>query len=185
MERDRGAREPNGETFGCLITNSAIERLNRLKSEFVSMVSHEFRTALVGIQGFSEMMCEQDLEPAEVKSFARDIYNDSQRLTRMISEMLDLDRMEAGRMTLHIGPVDVNEAVRAAVDRARVISTKHQIVTQLDPRLAPVSGDSDRLLQVITNLLSNAIKYSPDGGEVVVTTRAAESQRASESCGDS
>ena len=155
---------------------AGLERLNRLKSEFVSMVSHEFRTALVGIQGFSEMMCEQDLEPAEVKSFARDIYNDSQRLTRMISEMLDLDRMEAGRMTLHIGPVDVNEAVRAAVDRARVISTKHQIVTQLDPRLAPVSGDSDRLLQVITNLLSNAIKYSPDGGEVVVTTRAAESQ---------
>jgi len=155
---------------------AGLERLNSLKSEFVSMVSHEFRTALVGIQGFSEMMCEQDLEPADVKSFARDIYNDSQRLTRMISEMLDLDRMEAGRMTLHIGAVDINEAVRAAVERSRVTSPKHVIVTQLDPTLPPVSGDSDRLLQVIINLLSNAIKYSPGGGEVGVTTRSAGDQ---------
>jgi len=155
---------------------AGLERLNRLKSEFVSMVSHEFRTALVGIQGFSEMMSDQDLPPADIKSFSRDINNDAQRLTRMITEMLDLDRMEAGRMTLHIGSVDVNEAVCAGVERARMVSARHVITTDLDPDLPRVSADSDRIVQVITNLLSNAIKYSPNGGEVVVTSRYSGNQ---------
>jgi PAS domain S-box-containing protein len=155
---------------------AGLERLNRLKSEFVSMVSHEFRTALVGIQGFSEMMCDQDLPPADVKSFARDINNDAQRLTRMITEMLDLDRMEAGRMTLHIGSVDVNKAIYASVERARIASARHLITTNLDPDLPQVAADSDRIVQVMTNLLSNAIKYSPEGGEVAVTSRASANQ---------
>jgi PAS domain S-box-containing protein len=155
---------------------AGLERLDHLKSEFVSMVSHEFRTALVGIQGFSEMMCDQDLPPADVKAFARDINNDAQRLTRMIGEMLDLDRMEAGRMTLHIGLVDVNEAICASVERARIASARHVITSNLDPDLPHVWADSDRIVQVITNLLSNAVKYSPNGGDVVITSRSSGNQ---------
>jgi PAS domain S-box-containing protein len=153
---------------------ASLERLNRLKSEFVSMVSHEFRTALTGIQGFSEMMSDQELPPADVMSFARDINSDAQRLTRMITEMLDLDRMEAGRMTLHIDSIDLNMTSRAAVERARVTTARHVLTMTLDPNLPRVSGDSDRLLQVIANLLSNAIKYSPDGGEIVLKTQATD-----------
>src|SRR5215210_5779811 len=78
-----------------------LERLNRAKSEFVSIVSHEFRTPLTGIQGFSEMM----------REYAGDINKHVQRLNRMINEMLDLDRMESGRMTIHTERIDFNAVV--------------------------------------------------------------------------
>jgi signal transduction histidine kinase len=150
---------------------AGLERLSQLKSEFVSMVSHEFRNALVGIQGFSEVMRDEAITTDEVKEFAGDINSDAMRLNRMITELLDLDRMESGRMTLHRGPVDLNNTVRDAVERARVSSSKHVIKTDLDPALPVVMGDADRLFQVIANLLSNAGKYSPEGSEVLVTSR--------------
>ena len=151
---------------------AGLERLSQLKSEFVSLVSHEFRTALVGIQGFSEMIRDQELSPDETKAFAGDINNDAQRLNRMITEMLDLDRIEAGRMTLNIVPLDLNAIITEASERARASSPRHTIAANLDPTLPAVRGDSDRLFQVVSNLLSNAVKYSPGGGEVLVTTQA-------------
>ncbi len=151
---------------------AGLERLSQLKSEFVSLVSHEFRTALVGIQGFSEMIRDQELSADETKAFAGDINNDAQRLNRMITEMLDLDRIEAGRMTLNICPVDLNVILTEAAERARAVSPKHAIEANLDPALPAVRGDSDRLFQVVTNLLSNAVKYSPSGGEILLTSVA-------------
>ena len=151
---------------------AGLERLSQLKSEFVSLVSHEFRTALVGIQGFSEMIRDQELSPDETKAFAGDINNDAQRLNRMITEMLDLDRIEAGRMTLNICPIDLNAILNDAADRARAASPKHTITPNLDTSLPAVRGDSDRLFQVVSNLLSNAVKYSPGGGEILVTSQA-------------
>jgi PAS domain S-box-containing protein len=149
---------------------ASLERLNKLKSEFVTMVSHEFRTALTGIQGFSEVMRDDSVTPDEVKEFAGDINTDAVRLSRMITEMLDLDRMEAGRMKLNLGPVDINELLSDAAGRARVASSKHVVTLQLARAVPPIVGDSDRLFQVVTNLLSNAIKYSPAGGEVVLSS---------------
>ncbi len=152
---------------------AGLERLSQLKSEFVSLVSHEFRTALVGIQGFSEMIRDQELSTEETKTFAGDINKDAQRLNRMITEMLELDRIEAGRMILNIVPVDLNAIVMEAAERARATSQKHTIVTRLDPGLPAARGDSDRLFQVVSNLLSNAVKYSA-GGEVLVTSQAGD-----------
>jgi PAS domain S-box-containing protein len=149
---------------------AGLERLNQLKSEFVSMVSHEFRTALVGIQGFSEILMDESTGQDEVKSLASDIFGDAQRLNRMITEMLDLDRMEAGKIRLAPKPVDVNGLVRDVVERAQASSDGHAIRTELDEALPIVSADPDRIVQVISNLLSNAVKYSPDGGEVLVST---------------
>jgi PAS domain S-box-containing protein len=145
-----------------------MEKLNKLKSEFVSMVSHEFRSALVGIQGFSELIRDNDLEAADVKSMAGDINKDALRLNRMITEMLEFDRMEAGKLHLELEPLDINMLVQDAVEHARVTTTKHAVSENLQPNLPMVSGDADRLTQVLTNLLSNAIKYSPDGGEISV-----------------
>jgi two-component system, sensor histidine kinase and response regulator len=151
---------------------AGLERLNRLKSEFVSMISHEFRTALTGIQGFSELMRDSQLDEADVHHFATDIFSEAERLTRLITDMLDLDRIEAGRLTFRFGQVDLNGVVADAVERVGVASTKHVIRCRFDPTLPLISADHDRLLQVLTNLLSNAIKYSPDGGDVLVSTRA-------------
>ena len=170
MFEDASAEHTAQET--AMANLAGLERLSQLKSEFVSLVSHEFRTALVGIQGFSEMIRDQDLAPEEAKAFAGDINNDAQRLNRMITEMLDLDRIESGRMTLNIAPIDVNVILTEAAERARAASPKHSIVTRLDPALPSARGDSDRLFQVVSNLLSNAVKYSPAGGEVLITSQA-------------
>ena len=148
-----------------------MEKLNRLKSEFVSMVSHEFRSALVGIQGFSELIKDEDLEIADIKNLAGDINKDALRLNRMITEMLEFDRMEAGKIRLELKSVDLNQLVREAIEHAQVTTTKHVVTSQLQPDLPDVLGDADRLTQVLTNLLSNAIKYSPDGGQISVKSR--------------
>lgn len=149
----------------------ASERLNTLKSEFMSMVSHEFRTALTGIQGYSEIMSTQDVTPDEVKQFSTDIQNDALRLNRMITEMLDLDRIESGRVGLRISSVDLNGLLQDAVNRAQATTDAHRISTVLDTRIEKIDADSDRLIEVVSNLLSNAVKYSPNGGEIAVTSK--------------
>jgi len=148
-----------------------LEQLNRAKSDFVSIVSHEFRTPLTGIQGFSEMMQGEDLTLEEMREYAGDINKDAHRLNRMITEMLDLDKMESGRMEIHHEPVDLNAIVTEAADHMRPNAPRHPLTLRLDPMVGEMSGDRDKLTQVMTNLLSNAVKYSPEGGEIVVSTR--------------
>ena len=149
-----------------------LEALNRAKSDFVSVVSHEFRTPLTGIQGFSEMMRSDDLTLEEMREYAGDINKDAQRLNRMINEMLDLDKMESGRMPLHHDPVDLNAVSGECADRVRPNAPTHSLTLRLDPDLGMVLGDRDKLVQVVANLLNNAVKYSPKGGEIVLATRA-------------
>jgi len=149
---------------------AGLERLNRLKSEFVSLVSHEFRTALVGISGFSEMIRDEEVSVEEAKGYATDINKESERLNRMINDMLDLDRIEAGRLVLHPQPVAINNLLQDAVNRARATSERHFIAANFDASSPTVQCDPDRIAQVLANLLSNAIKYSPDGGDIAVTS---------------
>ena len=145
-----------------------LTRLNRVKSDFVSVVRHEFRTPLTGIQGFSEMIRDDDLSPEDIKEFAGDINDDATRLSRMITEMLDLDRMESGKMDHNRERVDLSAAARATADRMGANSPQHPVALELETSVAPIWADRDRITQVITNLISNAIKYSPDGGTVTV-----------------
>jgi signal transduction histidine kinase len=152
-------------------TYRQIDQLSRLRSEFVSIVSHEFRTPLTGIQGFSEMMRDEELSFEEMREFAGDINKDARRLARLISDMLDLDRLESGRMMLKSEAVDFNRIVADTAARFRLDTPKHPIELKLDPLVPALSADPDRLAQVVTNLLSNAIKYSPNGGPVELTTR--------------
>lgn len=150
---------------------SELERLSRAKSDFVSIVSHEFRTPLTGIQGFSEMIRDEDLSLEEIREYAADINKDARRLNRMINDMLDLDRMESGRMQLAREPFDVNAVAGDVAGRVRPNAPAHPIVLDLADDLPTVLGDPDKVTQVLTNLLSNAVKYSPDGGEITVSTR--------------
>jgi len=149
---------------------AGLERLNRLKSEFVSLVSHEFRTALVGISGFSEMIRDEEVSVDEAKGYAADINKESERLNRMINDMLDLDRIEAGRLVLHPQPVDINSLLQEAVNRARASSERHFIAANFDAQNPTIQCDPDRIAQVVANLVSNAIKYSPEGGDINVTS---------------
>src|SRR5713226_7098754 len=146
-----------------------LEKLNHIKSEFTSMVSHEFRTALTGIQGMSELINGGGMEPAEVHEYSGYIFQEAERVNRLITDMLDLDRRDAGKMQMQMVPMDLNAMVEGVAVRAAVVSSKHMINTDLEANLPKVLGDSDRLVQVVTNLVSNAIKYSPDGGEILIS----------------
>jgi two-component system sensor histidine kinase VicK len=152
---------------------AGLERLNQLKSEFVSMVSHEFRTALTGIQGMSELINGGEMQPAEVLEYSGYIFQEAERVNRLISDMLDLDRLEAGKMTLKMSPTDLNKIVEGVAVRSLAVAAKHRIRSELEANVPMVLGDSDRLVQVVTNLVSNAIKYSPVGGEILISTHSA------------
>src|SRR5437762_12833395 len=117
------------------------------------------------------MMRDEDLSAEEMKEYAADINKDAQRLNRMINEMLDLSRMEAGRMSLNREVADLNAIVSDVAARVRPNAPAHPIRLELASELPTLSGDRDRLTQVVGNLLSNAAKYSPTGGEIVVRTR--------------
>jgi PAS domain S-box-containing protein len=153
--------------------NATLEKLDRTKTEFLSIVSHEFRTALTGIQGFSELIRDGGIEAEEVKAYGGYIFNDADRVNRLIGDMLDLDRMESGRMSIRLADVDINDVVSDVIARAASGSTVIvEFKADLDPRLPIVTGDRDRLVQVVSNLVNNAVKYSPDGGLVTLSTRA-------------
>jgi signal transduction histidine kinase len=156
-------------------TYREIEQLSKLRSEFVSIVSHEFRTPLTGIQGFSEIMRDEEMTPAQTREYAGDINRDARRLARLITDMLDLDRMESGQMTFNAEPVDFNRIVAETAAQFRLSADDHPIGLDLDTQLPLLMGDADRLTQVVNNLVSNAMKYSPNGGAVELRTVRSES----------
>jgi PAS domain S-box-containing protein len=154
-------------------TLGLMQRLNSIKTDFLQNVSHEFKTALLGIQGFSELMRDTtELNVEDVKSFATDINRDAVRLDRMVTEMLELDRAESGRADLRIAPVDLNRLVEREVGLARGRPEPVVIELDLDPTLTTFSGDEKKLSDVMHTLLANAVMRSPYGGVVTVTTAA-------------
>jgi signal transduction histidine kinase len=150
---------------------AVLERLNRLKSEFLTRVSHQFRTALTGIQGFSEVIKDAEtLDLDEVKSFASDIYTDASQLDRAFGDLLELDRMETGRAVLDTSNVDIDRLVQEVATGLQADSPDHPIVTVLGASGITVPCDRNRFVQALRNLISNAVRYSPAGSEVTVTT---------------
>lgn len=151
------------------VANEQLQELSRAKSDFVSIVSHEFRSPLTSIQGFSEMMRDGEMSPEEMREFSADINREAERLSRMIGELLDLDRLESGLMTLRIRQVDLCAIIARVVANAGPRVAEHRVVVDAAPALSAVFVDGDKLTQVLVNLLDNAIKYSPDDGEITVT----------------
>ena len=151
--------------------NANLEKIDRTKSEFLSIVSHEFRTALTGIQGFSELIRDGGLEADEVRAYGGYIFNDAERVNRLIGDMLDLDRMESGRMAMRTMDVDINDILMEAIARAAPSAVTVEFKSELDARLPIVAGDRDRLIQVVGNLVNNAVKYSPEGGTITMSSR--------------
>jgi signal transduction histidine kinase len=147
-----------------------LERMQKLRNEFISVVSHEFHTALAGIQGFSEIVRDEACSPEEVKDFAADIYADAQRLNRIIADILDLDSIESGNMKLAFDVVDLNTLIQNVISRFRPAALNHRIQMRLDPALMPIAGDNNKLQQALTSLLSNAINYLPHGGHICMSS---------------
>ena len=156
--------------------NRRLRELDRLKSDFVATVSHELRTPLTSIRSLSESLLEgldNGDVPREVqKQFLTIITQENQRLSRMINQVLDLSKIEAGQMEWRMEPLDLNEVVAHAVATNHTLfDTKGiRLATEWAPGEAPVLGDRDKIVQVVTNLLSNAAKFTPTEGKVWVRT---------------
>ncbi len=146
-----------------------IRRLEKTKSDYVSIVSHEIRTPLTSIQGFSEILATKDMEPEKREEFYRIILTESERLSRLITNLLNLSRIEAG-LELNRELVNVPELVLEEVEFFRAQTEIHQLSYSGSRDIPAVYADPERLRQVVKNLLSNAIKYSPEGGPVEVKT---------------
>jgi signal transduction histidine kinase len=149
-------------------TNEQLEAVSRAKSEFLSVVSHEARTPLGSIRGFSEMLRDDDLSPKERVEYAGLINTEAQRLGRLVEDLLDLDRLESGRVDLRLERVDLGSIVAAALEQAAPTTNGHVLRSAVEPSLPCLRGDPDKLAQVVENLVANAIKYSPRGGVITV-----------------
>ncbi len=139
--------------------------------DFIANVSHDLRTPLTSIQGFSQAIAEGvTSDPAAAQHAAQIIHDEAARLHRMVESLLDIARIESGQLAMQRRPVCVEEILRAVVESLSVRAEDAGIRLTLEaaPRLPPVSGDGDRLAQVFTNLLDNAIRHTPGGGEVAV-----------------
>ena len=144
-------------------------QLNQAQRNFIAVISHEFRATLTSIQGFSALLRDEDFDSSEIREYANDIHTDALRLHRMIDNLLDLEKIRAGKMNLAPEAVDLNTLVKDAIERIRLTSLWHTISFQEDEQIPIIEADRDKIMQVLTNLLSNAVKYSPHGGEIRVT----------------
>jgi PAS domain S-box-containing protein len=154
---------------GRLVRDVTKERdVDRLKDELVSVVSHELRTPLASLVGFAELLLARDFPVAQRRQFLETMLQEGQRLTALINDFLDLQRIESGRQELvpvptALGPLLHRAATAVGDDAARPVAL------DLPADLPMVLADPDRLQQVVVNLLGNARKYSPQGGAVTIT----------------
>lgn len=146
-----------------------------LKDELVSTVSHELRTPLSSLLGFSEIMLDEEFPREQQCEFLNIIRNESLRLTGLINDFLDLQRLESGKMIYAFQPVELEPLLSDVLAMFEPTSTSHRFVLDTDPDLRDVQADPNRLKQVLTNLVSNAVKFSPQGGEILLKARNAGS----------
>jgi PAS domain S-box-containing protein len=153
--------------------NIQLRQLDRLKDEFVALVSHELRTPLTSIRGYLELINEDEDLTAEQTRFLGTIDRNAQRLQRVVGDLLFVAQVEAGKLSLEDGDVDMNRIVEEAVQAAQPTAATKSIALVVDlGDLPEIRGDRARLAQVLDNFISNAIKFTPTGGRVVVVTRA-------------
>jgi PAS domain S-box-containing protein len=170
---DREARfVRSGDHEALVLVRDITERkkVDRLKNEFVSTVSHELRTPLTSIRGSLGLLKGGvgGTLPAEAANLVDIAFNNSERLVRLINDILDIEKIESGKLQFERRPIDLGQLVASAIEANDGFAAEFGVRLTFGARLeaAVVLGDPDRLMQVMANLLSNAVKFSPRGGEV-------------------
>ncbi|MDP8246148.1 MAG: ATP-binding protein [Candidatus Hinthialibacter antarcticus] len=154
-----------------LLDRTKQAELDRLKADLISIVSHEMRSPLTSIKGYIDLILGGDLgdAPDPLKNYLTIVSQNANRLASLIDDMLDLSRLESGKLSMTFGKVDVNFLCEYVFlsHKPQADQKKIALVRETDENLF-ISGDNDRLQQALTNLVSNAIKYTPDGGAVEI-----------------
>jgi signal transduction histidine kinase len=159
---EQKSRELEGATNELRRANLRLQELDRLKDEFISTITHELRTPLTSIRAFSEILNDNpDLDPQQRARFLGVVIKESERLTRLINQVLDLARIESGNAEWHTSEIDLREVVEDAVTSLSQVVKDRQIELAVDVPLGVprIVADRDRLQQVLLNLLSNAVKF--------------------------
>jgi signal transduction histidine kinase len=166
----------NARLFREIADKSAqLEAASRHKSEFLANMSHELRTPLNAIIGFSEVLVDRMFGELNEKQdeYLKDIYASGQHLLSLINDILDLSKIEAGRMELELADFDLPSAIDNALILVRERASRRGITLghSVDERLGPIRGDERKVKQVLLNLLSNALKFTPEGGRIDLSAR--------------
>jgi signal transduction histidine kinase len=159
-----------------------VEAARQSQRDFVANVSHELKTPLTSIQGFSQALFDGTAAtPESTDRAARVIHEEAERMRRMVDELLTLARFDAGQMVMAQDPVEIGPLLRGCVERLTPQAQTAEVALELDvPERLFVTGDADRLAQVFANLLNNAIAHTPPGGKVTVTARGVDEEHAAE-----
>jgi signal transduction histidine kinase len=157
-----------------IAANEELKKLDELKSDFISLVSHELKTPLSSIRISAEYLeSEAKNDPQVRKEMLEIIIRNIDRLTRLINDILDLSKIETGKLELRLEPVDISEMMNTAIENNKLLSLKKNISITADIRgkLSPVLADREKLIIVMNNLLENALKFTPDGGSIVLSAK--------------
>jgi signal transduction histidine kinase len=147
---------------------------DEIKNTFISIISHELKTPVALIKGYAGTLRREDAQwdPDTIRSSATIIEEEADRLTKLIDNLLDASRLQAGGLKLNRADVAVDAIAQRQIDLFRTQTTRHQLSAEFPAPFPMVQGDAARLEQLLNNLIGNAIKYSPDGGAIRVTGRA-------------
>jgi signal transduction histidine kinase len=163
------------EMIGMVLVHRDMTReyeIDQMKSELVSTVSHELRTPLASILGFTELMLQRELNPERRAKYLTTIFNESKRLTSLINDFLDIQRIESGLQSYEKKYIDLRPILEKVIEMQQIHTRKHTITLDSDDCPLLMLGDKAKLEQVFTNLINNAIKYTPAGG--VINVRACQ-----------
>ncbi|MEH7524928.1 ATP-binding protein [Bacillus sp. JJ1503] len=164
-------KKDSDEDDGTLLVHRDITKeyeIAKMKSELVSTVSHELRTPLASVLGFSELLLNKELKPERKTKYLQTIYNEAKRLTALINDFLDIQRMESGKQTYEKKFIDITSILNHVIELQEGYSAIHQLNLSVELKETIILGDRMKIEQVFTNLLSNAIKYSPNGGDIFI-----------------
>ena len=159
------------------LARSEAERANRLKDEFLATISHELRNPLNAIMGWAHMLRLGKLNEANLERAVETIYRNAKSQSQLVSDLLDVSRIISGKLRLDVRTVDLIYIVNSAIDSIRPAAEAKGIRLQsiLDRSAGPISGDADRLQQIVWNLLTNAVKFTPKGGKIQVKVQRIDS----------
>jgi two-component system phosphate regulon sensor histidine kinase PhoR len=164
---------PNGGAVLVLHDLTELRRLETVRRDFVANVSHELKTPLTSISGYAETLLGDSADPETTQRFLRTILTNARRMQRLVDDLLDLSRIEAGRWHPTLSEVDVGAAARESWAALATRAETHHIELAMDiaPDASTVSADLDAVRQVLTNLMENSLRYTPDGGRITCITR--------------